>query len=61
MNVEIFCKYFTAHPDNDTEMNLHLYEIDKDSLLESVTERFTLAEILADYDKDFVREVVRKL
>lgn len=58
MNLEIYCKSFRAVPDH-SEIELRLEGVDRASILDELLEKFTLHEIITQYDYEFVCSTVR--
>jgi len=59
MNIDIYCKAVSVTTDLNNEVKVFMIEIDKSSLLEEITDKFTLAEIIKMYDDEFVTEVLK--
>ena len=61
MNMSIYCKAVKVHPECNGEVKLRVDEIDKMSLLEEITDKIPLMEILKLYEREFVKELAGDL
>lgn len=61
MNIDIYCKSVYTTTDYNNEVKVLLVEVDRMSLLEEITDKFTLLEIAKLYELDFVKETCGQL